>query len=69
MTLFHPANNDYEENNIMKKQLMIVLLALCMASGRYKVGHNFFCGAGNNPEEIKGMIGRLTYALNGEQAE
>ncbi len=53
----------------MKKQLMIVLLALCMASGRYKVGHNFFCGAGNNPEEIKGMIGRLTYALNGEQAE
>jgi hypothetical protein len=32
--------------------------------GRCEVGHNFFCGAGYNPEEIKGMIGRLTYALN-----
>ncbi len=59
MPMGYIVGGDYER----EYNLQTVLESRC------EVGHNFFCGAGYNPEEIKGMIGRLTYALNNKYVQ
>ncbi len=59
MPMGYIINGDYQQ----EYNLQTILLARC------EVGYNFFCGAGYNTEEIKGMIGRLTYALENKYVQ